>query len=75
MPNVKYPDSVPVDEPVARPKMARKPMMPMGRPKPRPVQYPDSVPVDEPVAAPKPFKKGGSIDGIAKRGKTKGRMI
>jgi len=63
MADVKYPDSVPVDEPVAK---KAKPV-----PKPKPPIYPDSVPVDEPV---KKMAKGGSVssraDGIAQRGKT-----
>ena len=44
----------------------------------QPVLYPDSVPVDEPVSK----KKGGTVssassraDGIAERGKTKGRYL
>jgi hypothetical protein len=69
MADVKYPDSVPVDEPVA------KKAKPAPKPAPKPI-YPDSVPVDEPV---KRMAKGGSAssraDGIAQRGKTRGTMI
>jgi hypothetical protein len=71
MADMKYTDSTPVDEPVAPPpkKKATK--------QSKPVLYPDSVPVDEPVRK----AAGGSVssassraDGIAQRGKTKGRM-
>ena len=70
MADVKYPDSVPVDEPVAKkPKPAPKPA-------PKPPIYPGSVPVDEPV---KRMAKGGSAssraDGIAQRGKTRGTIV
>jgi hypothetical protein len=62
-----YPDSIPVDEPVAK--------KPKPKPKPKPSIYPDSVPVDEPV---KKMASGGSAssraDGIAQRGKTRGKM-
>jgi hypothetical protein len=62
-----YPDSTPVDEPVAK--------KPKPKPKPKPPIYPDSVPVDEPV---KKMAMGGSAsaraDGIAQRGKTRGKM-
>ena len=62
-----YPDSTPVDEPVAK--------KPKPKPKPKPPIYPDSVPVDEPV---KKMAKGGSAssraDGIAQKGKTRGKM-
>jgi len=62
-----YPDSTPVDEPVAK--------KPKPKPKPKPTIYPDSVPVDEPV---KKMAKGGSAssraNGIAQRGKTRGKM-
>ena len=62
-----YPDSTPVNEPVAR--------KPKPAPKPKPPIYPDSVPVDEPV---KRMAKGGSAssraDGIAKKGKTRGKI-
>jgi len=66
-----YTGSIPVDEPVAKkPKPAPKP-----KPKPKPPIYPDSVPVDEPV---KKMAKGGSAssraDGIAQKGKTRGKM-
>jgi hypothetical protein len=61
-----YPDSTPVDEPVKKPKP---------KPKPKPPIYPDSTPVDEPV---KKMAKGGSAssraDGIAQRGKTRGKI-
>ena len=64
MADVKYPDSVPVDEPVAK---KAKPVQ-----KPKPVVYPKDVPIDEPV---KSMAKGGSAssraDGIAQRGKTR----
>jgi hypothetical protein len=70
MADVKYPDSVPVDEPVAK-----KAKPPAPKPPPKSI-YPDSVPVDEPV---KKMAKGGSAssraDGIAQRGKTRGTMI
>ena len=70
MTDVKYPDSVPVDEPVKpKPKTKQKT-------EPKPPVYPDSVPVDEPV---KKMARGGSAssraDGIAQRGKTKGTNI
>ena len=62
-----YPDFTPVDEPVAK--------KPKPKPKPKPPIYPDSVPVDEPV---KRMAKGGSAssraDGIAQKGKTRGKM-
>jgi len=68
MADVKYPDSVPVDEPVAK--------KPKPKPAPKPPMYPDSVPVDEPV---KKMAKGGSAsaraDGCAQRGKTRGTFI
>jgi len=68
MADVKYPDSVPVDEPVAK--------KPKPKPAPKPPMYPDSVPVDEPV---KKMAKGGSAssraDGIAQRGKTRGTFV
>jgi len=70
MADVKYPDSVPVDEPVA------KKSKPAPKPAPKPPIYPDSVPVDEPV---KRMAKGGSAssraDGIAQRGKTRGTIV
>ena len=54
--------------PIKKPPMAvKKPMMPVA-PKPR------SAPPDESVMPAPAFKKGGSIDGIARQGKTKGRM-
>jgi len=69
MADVKYTDSVPVDEPVA------KKAKPAPKPAPKPI-YPDSVPVDEPV---KKMAKGGSAssraDGIAQRGKTRGTIV
>jgi hypothetical protein len=90
MPDLKYPGSTPVDEPIAPRKGMKKPMgKSMMKPKARPM-YPSSVPVDEPVAPPTPapaapmtaMKKGGSVgsasrraDGIAQRGKTKGTMV
>jgi len=68
MADVKYPDSVPVDEPVAK--------KPKPKPTPKPPIYPDSVPVDEPV---KRMAKGGSAsaraDGCAERGKTRGTIV
>jgi hypothetical protein len=68
MADVKYPDATPVDEPVA------KKVKPAPKPAPKPI-YPDSVPVDEPV---KKMASGGSAssraDGIAQRGKTRGKM-
>lgn len=67
MADYKYPNSTPVDEPVAK---KEKP-----KPKPKPPIYPDSVPVDEPV---KKMAAGGTAslraDGIAQRGKTRGKM-
>ena len=67
MADVKYPDATPVDEPVAKKvKPAPKPKLPI---------YPKDVPVDEPV---KKMASGGSAssraDGIAQRGKTRGKM-
>lgn len=68
MADYKYPNSTPVDEPVAK--------KPKQKPSPKPPMYPDSVPVDEPV---KKMAKGGSAsaraDGIAQRGKTRGTFI
>jgi hypothetical protein len=56
----------------------KKPMLkpkPMPKPKPKMPIYKDSVPVDEPVTK---MAKGGSAssraDGIAQRGKTRGKM-
>lgn len=70
MADVKYPDSVPVDEPVV------KKSKPAPKPAPKPPIYPGSVPVDEPV---KRMAKGGSAssraDGIAQRGKTRGTIV
>jgi hypothetical protein len=64
---MKYPDSTPVDEPVVKPKPVPK--------QAKAKMYPDSVPMDEPV---KKMAKGGSAssraDGIAQRGKTRGKM-
>jgi hypothetical protein len=67
--------SAPMKKPMAKPPMAmkkpmpKKPMMPMA-PKPR------GMPSDE---AAMPLKKGGSTskraDGIATKGKTKGKMV
>ena len=69
MADYKYPKDVPVDEPVSK-----KPV-PKPKPKPKMPIYKDSVPVDEPVAA---MAKGGSAssraDGVAQRGKTRGKM-
>lgn len=69
-----YPDSTPVDEPVA--KKAKPAPKPKPKPAPKPTMYPDSVPVDEPV---KKMAKGGSAsaraDGIAQRGKTRGTFV
>lgn len=68
MADYKYPDSTPVDEPVAK--------KPTPKPKPKEPIYKDSVPVDEPV---KKMSKGGSAssraDGIAQRGKTRGTFV
>jgi hypothetical protein len=76
MADIKYTDSTPVDEPVA-PQPKKKISLPKQTKQSKPVLYPDSVPVDEPVAK----AKGGMVssassraDGIAQRGKTKGRM-
>jgi hypothetical protein len=73
MADMKYTDATPVDEPVAPP--PKKKLAPPKQSKP--VLYPDSVPVDEPVRK----AAGGTVssassraDGIAQRGKTKGRM-
>jgi hypothetical protein len=67
-----YTDSTPVPDPVSPEK--KKPtakVAPKPAPKPsKAVQYPDSTPVPDPVT----YAKGGSIDGIAQRGKTRGRM-
>jgi len=76
MADIKYPDSTPVDEPVAKPKpkAAAKPAPKASAP--TTVQYPDSVPVDEPV---KKMAKGGSAssraDGCCVKGKTKGMFV
>jgi hypothetical protein len=61
-----YTDSTPVDEPTSPEK--KKPAAKASKGKP--VQYPDSVPVPDPVT----YAKGGSIDGIAQRGKTRGKI-
>jgi hypothetical protein len=68
---MKYPDATPVDEPVVKPKPAPKP-----KPKPMPDKsiYPDSVPVDEPVRMAKGGSASSRADGIAQRGKTRGKM-
>jgi len=67
MADYKYPKDVPVDEPVSK--------KPAPKPKPKMPIYKDSVPVDEPVAK---MANGGSAssraDGIAQRGKTRGKM-
>ena len=69
MADVKYPDATPVDEPAA------KKAKPATKPAPKPPVYPKDVPVDEPV---KKMAKGGSAssraDGIAQKGKTRGKM-
>jgi hypothetical protein len=76
MADIKYTDSTPVDEPVA-PTPKKKASAPKQPKQSKPVLYPDSVPVDEPVSK----AKGGSVsaskraDGIAQRGKTKGRFV
>jgi hypothetical protein len=87
MADYKYTDSTPVDEPVAKQKPApkkeaeAKAKMPKEPKQPEPVLYTDSAPVDEPVSPPIPkkFAKGGSAssraDGIAQRGKTKGKCL
>jgi hypothetical protein len=74
MADIKYTDSIPVDEPIAPMAKKKTPKQPKQS---KPVMYPDSVPVDEPVSK----AKGGMVssassraDGIAQRGKTKGRM-
>ena len=70
MADYKYPDSTPVDEPVAK-----KPK-PTPKLTPKTPVYPKDVPVDEPV---KSMAKGGSAsaraDGIAQRGKTRGTIV
>jgi len=62
---VKYPDSVPVDEPVTK---DYKPPVPGS-----------DIKVDKPVPKPKKMAGGGSVssraDGIAQRGKTRGMMV
>lgn len=59
----------------------RKPMMkrpPMKKPTPKGGgMFREGMPVPQDVdggSAPKAYKKGGSIDGIAQRGKTRGKM-
>ena len=67
-----YPDSTPVPDPVSpeKKKSAAK-VLPKPAPKAsKAVQYPDSTPVPDPVT----YAKGGSIDGIAQRGKTRGKI-
>ena len=66
---MKYPDSTPVDEPVAKPKQATS-----APKKAKPKMYPDSVPVDEPVRMSKGGSASSRADGIAQRGKTRGKM-
>jgi hypothetical protein len=66
MKNRMYPDSTPVPDPVSPEKKKPTPKATKGKP----VQYPDSVPVPDPVT----YAKGGSIDGIAQRGKTRGKI-
>jgi hypothetical protein len=73
MAEMKYTGSTPVDEPVATAPKKKAPA-PKQSKQSKPVLYPDSTPVDEPVRK----ASGGSVssraDGIAQRGKTKGRM-
>jgi len=68
MADMKYEDSTPVDEPVARPKQKAKPTPPKDK-KPAPA----SMDMDMGYA------KGGSAssraDGCAQRGKTRGTMV
>ena len=69
-----YPDSTPVDEPTSPPAKSAKAKATKGKP----VSYPGDVPVDEPT---KNYAKGGSVsasrraDGIASKGKTRGKFI
>ena len=68
-----YPDSIPVPDPVSPEKKkptAKAPPKPLPKSR-KDVQYPDSVPVPDPVT----FAKGGSIDGCAQRGKTRGKIV
>lgn len=69
MADIKYTDSTPVDEPVAK-KAKSAP-----KPAPKPPIYPDSVPVDEPVKKAKGGTASSRADGIAQRGKTRGTMV
>jgi hypothetical protein len=62
-----YPDATPVDEPTAPTPKSAKAKATKGKP----VSYPGDVPVDEPT---KNYAKGGSIDGCAQRGKTRGKI-
>jgi len=73
MKNRMYADSTPVPEPVSPEKKKPTAKVPP-KPAPKPskdVQYPDSVPVPDPVT----YAKGGSIDGCAQRGKTRGKIV
>ena len=67
-----YPDSTPVPDPVSpEKKKSTAKVLPKPAPKAsKAVQYPDSTPVPDPVT----YAKGGSIDGIAQRGKTRGKI-
>jgi hypothetical protein len=69
MADYKYPDATPVDEPVA------KKTKPAPKPETKKPVYPKDVPVDEPVQR---MAKGGSAsaraDGIATKGKTRGKI-
>jgi hypothetical protein len=66
---VVYPDATPVDEPTSPEAKAPKAK---ATAKAKPVVYPDATPVDEPT---KKYAKGGKIDGIAQRGKTRGKIV
>lgn len=65
MADVKYPKDAPVDEPVVKPKPKAKTKSPV---------YPDSVPVDEPVKMARGGSASSRADGVAQRGKTRGKM-
>lgn len=71
MADYKYKGATPVDEPVSKP--AKAPAPAASSAKGKDYKYPDSTPVDEPVA--KKYAKGGKIDGIAQRGKTRGKVV
>ena len=64
MADIKYPKDTPVDEPVK----------PKPKTKTKPPVYLDSVPVDEPVKMAKGGSASSRADGIAQRGKTRGKM-